>query len=122
MDTTRTTPPLDPLVAAAVRKLNPDDHEAWLERAAIMEHDGGIARAGADCLALLDLLARRPQALTGLAVLAAMLDGCQQWVLTSDAEAARRQLAGMGAVEIFAVDPVVALKQYGGLALLATLG
>lgn len=50
----------NPTVAALVAQLNADLREAWEERAAIMEFDGGVDRELAECLALLDLIRQRP--------------------------------------------------------------
>ena len=48
------------IVMAIVAKLDEDLHEAWEERAAVMEFDAGITRELAECLALLDLIRLRP--------------------------------------------------------------
>lgn len=48
------------IVMAIVEKLNEDLREAWEERAAILEFDAGLSRDLAECLALLDLIQRRP--------------------------------------------------------------
>jgi len=52
--------PLDPLVADIVNKLDDDLREAFEERAGIIEFDGGLPRAHAECLALLNVLVRHP--------------------------------------------------------------
>lgn len=44
--------PLDPLVARAVALLDEADREAFEERAAIMEYDGGLPRREAERRAL----------------------------------------------------------------------
>ena len=49
------------IVKALVSLLNLDMREAWEERAAIMEFEGGLSRDHAECLALLDLIRQRPQ-------------------------------------------------------------
>jgi hypothetical protein len=58
--------PLDPLVARAVAQLDEADREAFEERAAIMEYDGGLPRREAErrALALVqaDRRARRQRA------------------------------------------------------------
>lgn len=58
--------PLDPLVARAVAVLDEADREAFEERAAIMEYDGGLPRREAErrALALVqaDRRARRQRA------------------------------------------------------------
>ncbi len=57
--------PIHPLVSEMVSKLSPALCEEFEERAAIMEFDGKLARAHAECLALLDVLHRHPEALGG---------------------------------------------------------
>ena len=57
-------PPIDPIVAEIVAVLDEDLREAFEERAAIVEYDGGKSRAHAECLALIDLLRRHPEILT----------------------------------------------------------
>lgn len=116
-------PPLDELVANVVLGFDDDAREAYEERAAIMEHEGCLARGHAECLALLDLLLRRPALLTSLTVLVMEIDGATQWVLTSDAGFARRQLTDTGATVLEEVDPAEAVRrQYGDLAMLTTFG
>ncbi len=55
--------PINALVAALVTKLDEGLREEFEERAAIMEFDGKVPRAHAECLALLDLLRRHPSVL-----------------------------------------------------------
>ncbi len=55
--------PIDALVADLVTKLDEGLREEFEERAAIMEFDGKVPRAHAECLALLDLLRRHPSVL-----------------------------------------------------------
>lgn len=50
----------NPTVAALVALLDADLREAWEERAAVMEFDGGMSRELADCMALLELIRQRP--------------------------------------------------------------
>ena len=45
------------------------------ERAAIREYDGGYARGHAEALALLDVINRHPEALSGVTVFAFEIDG-----------------------------------------------
>ena len=56
--------PKDKLVADIVSQLDPDWREEFEERAAIIEFDGKVPRAHAECLALIDVLLRHPEALT----------------------------------------------------------
>ena len=55
--------PKHQLVAEIVGKLNPALREEFEERAAIMEFEGAMLRDHAECLALLDVLYRHPEAL-----------------------------------------------------------
>ena len=55
--------PKHQLVAEIVGKLNPALREEFEERAAIMEFEGAMLRDHAECLALLDVLHRHPEAL-----------------------------------------------------------
>ena len=48
------------IVAALVAKLDANLTEAWQERAAIMEFDGGLSRDHAEALALLALIQQFP--------------------------------------------------------------
>lgn len=56
--------PLDPLVAGVIAKLSPSLREEFEERAGIIEYNGKLSRAHAECLALLDVLIRHPEVLT----------------------------------------------------------
>lgn len=56
--------PLDTLVASIVTLLDVDLREEFEERAAIIEFDGRLPRAHAECLAVLDVLRRYQMALT----------------------------------------------------------
>ena len=115
--------PTDPLVAELVERLDINQREAWEERAAIMQFDGGLPRGHAECLALLDLLCRQPSVLSGISVLQIELDGGTEWLLTTDLAYARRYVSYVGGNEI-AVHQLadVLLTQYGGVAVLNTLG
>jgi hypothetical protein len=126
MQPTPVTPsvtPNDPLVADLVNGLAPDLREDFEERAGIIEHDGQFLRGHAECLALLDLLRRYPAALTGITVLQVELDGASEWLLTINPDLARQYLADLGGNQIVAVDLAdVVWEQYGGMAMLTTLG
>jgi hypothetical protein len=63
----RTIPiPKDAIVIEMVERLGADDREAFEERAAIIEYDGQLPRAHAECLALLEVLRRDALAVKGL--------------------------------------------------------
>ena len=74
-------------------------------------------------MAMLDLIRLNPLALTGIAVLQIELDGGTEWLLTADLAFARQHIADVGAKEIALVNLADVLeKQYGGGAVLTTLG
>jgi hypothetical protein len=50
--------PKDAIVIEMAEHLGADDREAFEERAAIIEYDGHLPRAHAECLALLEVLRR----------------------------------------------------------------
>lgn len=52
--------PIHPVVANLVSQLNESMQEEFEERAGIIEFDGNLTRAHAECLALLDLFTRYP--------------------------------------------------------------
>ncbi|RDE49583.1 MAG: hypothetical protein DVS81_16005 [Candidatus Accumulibacter meliphilus] len=89
--------PKDAIVIEMVEHLDADDREAFEERAAIIEYDGQLPRAHAECLALLEVLRRDPLAVKGVVVLQAEIDGGTEWLLTTDLAFARAQLADIGA-------------------------
>lgn len=98
--------------------------EVFAERAAILEFEAGIQpRVLAESLAVLDLLHQFPWLLTGVVVLEVELNGASQWLLTSDLPHTRQYLADIGGNEIAVLDPAEVVRaQYGGVALLGTLG
>jgi hypothetical protein len=115
--------PTDLLVAELADRLDPNQREAFEERAAIMQFEGQLQRGHAEVLAMLDVLRRYPEALTGISVLQMELDGGTQWLLTTDLPYARRYLADVGASEIAPCNLAdVVAEQYGGIAVLTTLG
>ena len=79
---------LEPLVAEMVQLLDANQREEFEERAGIVEFDGQLPRAHAECLALLSVLHRHPAALLRVAQVEA--DGVAHWLLTPD----RQHLAG----------------------------
>lgn len=86
------TRPVDPTVAKLVGLLDDDLAEMFQERAAVREYDGGYARAHAEALALLDVLNRHPEALSGVTVFAIELDGTTHWIVTTDRDYARSSM------------------------------
>jgi len=88
--------PVDPLVAQIVELLDEDLRDEFEERAGIVQFDGGLPRAHAECLALLILLQRHPEAIVGLTVLEMHEDGETYWLLTTEPAMARRYAAERG--------------------------
>lgn len=124
MDAQKCDPVLRPFAGNVLERCDEGQLDAWTERAAILEFEAGCQpRALAEALAVLDLLRRSPELLTGLVVLEIELDGATQWLLTTDLEMARRYLTDIGGTEIAVLDPSDVVKaQYGGVAMLCTLG
>ena len=124
MNAQKCDPVLQPFVGDVLERCDAGQLEAFAERAAILEFEAGIQpRALAESLAVLDLLRQSPWLLTGLVVLAVELDGASQWLLTTDLPYARQYLADIGGNEIAVLDPAEVVRaQYGGVALLGTLG
>jgi hypothetical protein len=115
--------PKDAIVIEMAERLGADDREAFEERAAIIEYDGHLPRAHAECLALLAVLRRDALAGKGVVVLQAEIDGGTEWLLTADLAIARAHLADIGGREVAVLDPAeVIAAQYGGVAVLGTLG
>lgn len=75
--------PLDPLVMEMVNKLDDNLREEFEERAGIVEFDGKFTRSHAECLALLDVLRRHPEALAGFWALEAEVSGKRQFLVTT---------------------------------------
>jgi hypothetical protein len=81
--------PIDHTVAELVDLLDDNLAEMFQERAAVREYDGGYTRDHAEALALLDVITRYPDALSGVTVFAIELDGTTHWVVTTDREYVR---------------------------------
>ncbi|EXI78494.1 MAG: hypothetical protein AW10_03018 [Candidatus Accumulibacter appositus] len=115
--------PKDAIAIEMVNRLSADDREAFEERAAIIEYDGQVPRAHAECLALLEVLRRDALAVKGAVVLQVEIDGGTEWLLTTDLAFARAHLADIGGSEVAVLDLAdVIYEQYGGVAVLGTLG
>jgi hypothetical protein len=123
MQNSETHTPIDEQVANLVNTLDMCLREEFEERAGILEFDALQPRNHAESLALIEVLRRHPEVLTGVTVLQIELDGETQWLLTSDLGFARRHLADIGGIEreVLTLSEVIH-EQYGGVALLTTLG
>lgn len=124
MDAQKCDPVLEPFAGDVLDRCDAGQLEAFVERSAVLEFESGCqSRALAEALAVLDLLRQSPGLLTGLVVLEIELDGATQWLLTADLPYARQYLADIGGNEIAVLNPAEVVKtQYGGVALLGTLG
>ena len=111
------------IVADLVLRLDDNLREDFEERAGIIEFDGAQPRDHAECLALLDVLRRHPAALLGVTVLQVDLDGQPRFVVTTDTDAAHRQLLSVDGRVIRAVElSSVVRARFGGLALMTRIG
>ena len=118
-----TVSPQHPIVTDLLRRLDAGQTEAYEERAGILAFEAGVDRPLAEALALLDLLRLQPMALSGITVLQIELDGGSEWLLATDLPFARQYLGDIGAKEIAVLNlKEVLWEQYGGIAMLTTLG
>ena len=112
-----------PIVADLLAYLDEHQHEQFQERAAIMEFEAGLDCQLAESLAMLDLLTLNPMVLSGITVLQIELDGGTEWLVTTDLVFARQHLRDIQAKEVAMVSLADVLdRQYGGVAVLTTLG
>lgn len=117
-------PLLLPFASNVLSRLDDAQREHLMERSAILASEAGVQPpALCDALALLEVLRLCPAVLTGLVALEIELNGTGQWLLTTDLDQARDYLCDIGGTEIAVLDPAdVVRTQYGGVALLGTLG
>jgi hypothetical protein len=109
--------PAEPLVAVLVPRLEADLREDFEERAAIVQFDANVQRPHAECLALLDVLRRHPDALLRIRTLRVELEGRHYVVLASDRETARSRLDVMRPLTFGDVDLAhVVRTEFDGLA------
>jgi hypothetical protein len=115
--------PQHPILADLLCRLDECQREAYEERAGILTFEAGVDRPLAEALAMLDLIRLQPMALSGITVLQIELDGGSEWLVSTHLTYARRYVSDVGGNEI-AVRQLadVLLTQYGGIALLTTLG
>ena len=122
METSYVTP-TDPLVAELAERLDASQRELFEERASIRQFDAQLPKGEAEALAMLDVVSHYPDSLSGIRVLQIELDGGSEWLLTTDLAYARRYVTDVGGNEIARRQLVdVLLTQYGGIAVLNTLG
>jgi hypothetical protein len=115
--------PIDPIVADLLARLNDNIREAFEERCSILEFEADFPRRLAEALGLLDVLRHHLHELSGVTCLQIELDGQTQWIATTDLDYARQRVADICAEEAAVVDLIdVMNEQYGGIAMLTTLG
>ena len=116
------TRPTDETVAELVELLNPDLNELFHERAGCREFLGGYSRSHAEAVALLDVLNRYPEALSGVTVFAIELDGTTHWIVTTDRSDMPSALT-RGSIKAAPTPGVAEIvrKTFGGKALLSAV-
>lgn len=98
--------PQDTLVRDMVSTLNPNLQEAFQERAAIMEHEGGLERRLAEAHALLDVMRRNPKTPAEIVILRIQWKGTTSWLMSTDLSFARAHLAPLKDLEISIVTEI----------------
>jgi hypothetical protein len=91
--------------------------EAWEERSAVREYDGGLSRPHAEAIALLDLLDSEPDLLSNVRAYRIHLDDEPRHFVSSSEELLREHAASLGG-EIAARRSVAWTvdSEFGGLA------
>lgn len=116
-------PEQHPILLDLLSRLDDRQRDSYEERSAILEFSAGVSRPLSETLAILDLIRINPMALSGITVMQIEMDGATEWLLTTDADYARTYLATIHAKEVAVVNLAdVLAQQYGGVALLTTLG
>lgn len=108
---------VDERVQQLIDRLPEEFLEAWEERSAIREYDGGFSRPHAEALALLDLLDSEPELLSNVRVYQIALDDEPRFFVSSSEQLLREHASSLGG-EI-AVRRSVAWtvdEEFGGLA------
>lgn len=108
---------VDERVQELIDRLPEDLLEAWEERAAVREYDGGFSRPHAEALALLDLLDGDPDMLSNLRVAQIDLNDEPRYFVSSSEELLREHAESLGG-EIAARRSVAWAvdEEFGGLA------
>ena len=109
--------PIDSTVAELVELLDDNLREMFEERASLRLEAGGFALPHAEALALLDVVTKYPDALSGVIAFAVEYDGETHWILTTDEDLAREHIARKKGAERARRSVLWTLDQeYGGLA------
>ena len=114
---------VDERVQELIDRLPEELVEAWQERSAIREYDGGFSRPHAEALALLDLLDDDPDLLSDLRVAQIDVDDTRRFFVASSEELLREHATSLGG-EIAARRSVAWTidHEYSGLAELVIAG
>lgn len=111
--------PEDALVAEIVECFSDERRFEFEERAAIMEFDGGLSRAHAECLALIDLIHHDRLQLSDLQVVAFQRGEMTDWLLASNLAAAQAVIDQLGGMLVEVHRPADILhEQFDGVAML----
>lgn len=114
---------LDPLVRETLEQLEADLRDDFEERAGVIEFDAGYDRAHAECLALIAVIARNPEALCRARAIQYELNGVTHCLLTTDLAVARMHVGFVGGMEPRVVELGDVLdRQHGGLAAVCPSG
>ena len=108
---------VDERIQELIDRLPEELLEAWQERSAIREYDGGFSRPHAEALAVLDLLDSDPDMLSNLCVARIDVEDTPRFFVASSEELLREHAELLGG-EIAARRSVawVLDEEYGGLA------
>ena len=108
---------VDERVQELIDRLPEELLEAWQERSAIREYDGGFSRPHAEALALLDLLESDPDILSNLQVARIDVEDTSRYFIASSEELLREHAELLGG-EIAARRSVAWTvdEEFGGLA------
>lgn len=124
MNAQKCDPVLRPFAGYVLDRCDDRQLEVVAERAAVLEFEAGCQpRALAEALAILDLLRQSPSLLTGVVVLEVRQGDATQWLLTTDQKWTGTYAEACDGSIVAVHDPATVLSsQYGGVALLGTLG
>ena len=108
---------VDERVQQLIERMPEEFIEAWEERSAIREYDGGLARPHAEAMALLDLLDSEPELLSSARAYRVDLDDEPRHFVASSEQLLREHAASLGG-EIAARRSVAWTvdEEFGGLA------
>jgi hypothetical protein len=112
--------PEDETVGALVDLLDDDLTEMFHERAGFRHYLGEYPAAHAEALALLDVINRHPDALSGVTAFAFEIDGATHWVITTDQDLCRDHVTRTGGTARRADISRVVRDEFGGVAEITT--